>query len=166
MFANLFHPVLFTFLLHLQLQALVFFGCSDFLRWKLRCPRVMKFCTAFNSEIRLSPAFFQAEYRHLSRSNSIKKTIQLANFHFYRTRTARLRLSVVPVFSLRFCLKFNASACLNFPTVVATWLYSFQKRDLACFSHNIFRVRPVPSLSQSRVTFVKVFKHKFRSMLS
>ena len=69
------------------------------------------------------------------------------------------------MFSLRFCLKFNASACLNFPTVVATCLYSFQKRDLAYFSHNIFRFRPVPSRSQSRVTFVSVCRRKFRSML-
>ena len=118
------------------------------------------------SENRLSPAFSSRVPPFEQTKFHSKKTIEVANFHFYRTRTARLRLGVVPVFSLRFFPKFNASACLNFPTVVATWLYSFQKRDLACFSHNIFRFRPVPSRSPSRVTFVSVFKHKFRSMLS
>ena len=61
--------------------------------------------------------------------------------------------------------KINSFLLSRLPTVVATWLYSFQNRDLVCISQNIFRFGQFPSRSQPRVTFVNVLKHKIRSML-
>ena len=101
------------------------------------------------SENRLSPAFLKQSTVFWADEIQFKKPLKQPIS--ISTRTARLGLSVVLVFSQSFFIKFNARACLNFPTVVATWLYSFQTRDLVSPPQNSIRFPPVPSPSKPRV---------------
>ena len=72
-FANLFHPVFFTFFVAFATSGTIFFWFFLFFEMKVGNPRVSDIFTAPVKERTGWVLHFQAEYTHLSRSNSIKK---------------------------------------------------------------------------------------------